>query len=142
MIMAYGLYDGLVDGLLKITGEILTPLVHTLIWVLSLIKFVDPNDFEGFVVDLNNEALRSTVIDSLEMSTILIFLIVNTVMLIWFERKLVGRMMNRRGPVFVDFNYGHFFGRTWKFGLLQNVAEFLKFFSNRWVLLIKSEKSG
>jgi len=139
MIMAYGIYDGLVDGLLKIAGEILTPLVHTLIWVLSLIKFVDPKDFEGFVVEFQ-PSLRSTVIDSLEMSTILGFLIINTVMLIWFERKLVARMMNRRGPVFVDFNYGHLFGRTWKFGLLQNVAEFLKFFSKEDIVPEKADK--
>ncbi|MHA1444404.1 MAG: complex I subunit 1/NuoH family protein, partial [Candidatus Hodarchaeales archaeon] len=119
--------------------DILTPLVHTLVWVLSLIKFVDPKDFEGFVVEFQ-PSLRSTVIDSLEMSTILGFLIINTVMLIWFERKLVARMMNRRGPVFVDFNYGHFFGRTWKFGLLQNVAEFLKFFSKEDIVPEKADK--
>jgi len=139
MIMAYGIYDGLVDGLLQIAGDILTPLVHTLVWVLSLIKFVDPKDFEGYVVEFQ-PSLRSTVIDSLEMSTILGFLIINTVMLIWFERKLVARMMNRRGPVFVDFNYGHFFGRTWKFGLLQNVAEFLKFFSKEDIVPEKADK--
>ncbi|MHA1513213.1 MAG: complex I subunit 1/NuoH family protein [Candidatus Hodarchaeales archaeon] len=137
--MAYGIYDGLVDGLLQIAGDILTPLVHTLVWVLSLIKFVDPKDFEGYVVEFQ-PSLRSTVIDSLEMSTILGFLIINTVMLIWFERKLVARMMNRRGPVFVDFNYGHFFGRTWKFGLLQNVAEFLKFFSKEDIVPEKADK--
>ncbi|MHA1207482.1 MAG: complex I subunit 1/NuoH family protein [Candidatus Hodarchaeales archaeon] len=137
--MAYGIYDGLVDGLLQIAADILTPLVHTLVWVLSLIKFVDPKDFEGFVVEFQ-PSLRSTVIDSLEMSTILGFLIINTVMLIWFERKLVARMMNRRGPVFVDFNYGHFFGRTWKFGLLQNVAEFLKFFSKEDIVPEKADK--
>ena len=139
MIMAYGIYDGLVDGLLQIAADILTPLVHTLVFVLSLIKFVDPKDFEGFVVEFQ-PSLRSTVIDSLEMSTILGFLIINTVMLIWFERKLVARMMNRRGPVFVDFNYGHFFGRTWKFGLLQNVAEFLKFFSKEDIVPEKADK--
>ena len=137
--MAYGIYDGLVDGLLQIAADILTPLVHTLVFVLSLIEFVDPKDFEGFVVEFQ-PSLRSTVIDSLEMSTILGFLIINTVMLIWFERKLVARMMNRRGPVFVDFNYGHFFGRTWKFGLLQNVAEFLKFFSKEDIVPEKADK--
>jgi len=139
MIMSYGIYDGLVDGLFKVASDILTPLVHTLIWALSLIKFVDPDDFKGFIVEFQ-PSLRSTVIDSLEMSTILGFLIINTVMLIWFERKLVARMMNRRGPVFVDFNYGHFFGRTWKFGLLQNVAEFLKFFSKEDIVPEKADK--
>ena len=100
--MGYGLYDGIVDTLL---------------------------DFLG-LSDSIQDSLRSTLIDSLEMTTILLFLFVNTIMLIWLERKAWPRMMNMRGITFVDFNYGHFFGRTWKFGFLQNIAEFLKFFSN------------
>ncbi len=88
MIMAYGIYDGLVDGLLKLVSDILQLLL-------------------GFEIEFQT-SLSDTLIDSLEMSTILGFLIVTTIMLIWFERKLVGRMMARRGPVFIDFNYGHF----------------------------------
>ena len=137
--MGYGMYEGLVDVIFEIAGDILTPLVHTLVWVLSLIKFTDPEDFEGYVVKFQ-PSLKSTIVDSLEMTTILLFLIVTTIMLIWFERKLVGRMMNRRGPVFIDFNYGHFFGRTWKFGLLQNIAEFLKFFSKEDIVPEKADK--
>ena len=120
MIMAYGIYEDLAAGLLKLIGDILTLLL-------------------GFDVEFQT-SLRDTLVDSLEMTTILGFLIVTTIMLIWFERKLVGRMMNRRGPVFIDFNYGHFFGRTWKFGLLQNIAEFLKFFSKEDIVPEKADK--
>ena len=125
--MAYGLYDGIADLIVRVIFD-----------VLSLVNLVGPGDFEGFKVEF--QYLRLTLIDSLEMTTILGFLIVTTIMLIWFERKLVGRMMNRRGPVFIDFNYGHFFGRTWKFGLLQNIAEFLKFFSKEDIVPEKADK--
>jgi NADH:ubiquinone oxidoreductase subunit H len=110
--MGYGLYDGLVDFIL---------------------------DFLG-LSDSIQSSLRSTLIDSLEMTTILLFLIVNTIMLIWLERKAWPRMMNMRGITFIDFNYGHFFGRTWKFGLLQNIAEFLKFFSKEDIVPEKADK--
>jgi len=144
--VGYGIYDGLVDFLLKLASLVLTPLVHFVVNLVNFIQeliplfhFVDPEDFEGFVVEFQ-DPIRSTLIDSLEMTTILLFLIVNAIMLIWFERKLVGRMMNRRGPVFIDFNYGHFFGRTWKFGLLQNIAEFIKFFSKEDIVPEKADK--
>lgn len=110
--MGYGLYDSIVD------------------WVLT-------------VLGLNEaiqDSLRSTLIDSLEMTTILLFLIVNTIMLIWLERKMWPRMMNMRGIAFVDLNWGHFFGKTWKFGLLQNIAEFLKFFSKEDIVPEKADK--
>ncbi len=114
--MGYGIYEGFAD------------------WLLGLISDILPGQVEF------QDSLRLTLIDSLEMTSILVFLIVNTILLIWFERKLVGRMMNRRGPVFIDFNYGHFFGRTWKFGLLQNIAEFLKFFSKEDIVPEKADK--
>ncbi|MHA2165923.1 MAG: complex I subunit 1/NuoH family protein [Candidatus Hodarchaeales archaeon] len=109
----YGIYEGLVD------------------WLLYEILGLD-----GLIQD----SLRETLINSLEMTTILLFLIVNTIMLIWLERKAWPRMMNMRGITFVDFNYGHFFGRTWKFGLLQNIAEFLKFFSKEDIVPEKADK--
>lgn len=115
--MGYGLYDRFVDDLFKLLG------------------------LDGQI----QASLRSTLIDSLEMTTILLFLIVNTIMLIWLERKVWPRMMNMRGIVFIDFNWGHFFSwpfgkRTWKFGLLQNIAEFLKFFSKEDIVPEKADK--
>lgn len=110
--MAYGLYDGLVDFLMPLLREIVP----------------------------NADTFRPILIDSLEMTSILLFVTINTIMLIWFERKVVARMMNRRGPTFIDFNYGAPFGRTWKFGLLQNIAEFLKFFSKEDIVPEKADK--
>jgi len=120
--MGYGLYDWLLDGWEWWPGII--PL---------LIEPLVPPEHIG--------PIRSFVIDSLEMTTILVFLIVNTILLIWLERKISsGRAWTARGPVFIDFNYGHFFGRTWKFGLLQNIAEFLKFFSKEDIVPEKADK--
>ncbi|MFX1284394.1 MAG: NADH-quinone oxidoreductase subunit H [Promethearchaeota archaeon] len=121
--MGYGLYDWLVDGL-----DFWPGIVPILL------------DF-GLIPDEQVGPIRSFLIDSLEMTTILVFLIVNTIMLIWLERKISsGRAWTARGPVFIDFNYGHIFGRTWKFGLLQNIAEFLKFFSKEDIVPEKADK--
>ncbi|MFW9906440.1 MAG: NADH-quinone oxidoreductase subunit H [Candidatus Thorarchaeota archaeon] len=120
--MGYGLYDWLIDGWGWWPG--IVPI---------LIEPLVPPDQVG--------PIRSFLIDSLEMTTILVFLIVNTIMLIWLERKISsGRAWTARGPVFIDFNYGHFFRRTWKFGLLQNIAEFLKFFSKEDIVPEKADK--
>ncbi|MFX0184845.1 MAG: NADH-quinone oxidoreductase subunit H [Candidatus Hodarchaeota archaeon] len=119
--MGYGLYDGLVQTLLDLISNLLTPIL-------------------GYQIEFQ-ESLRSTLIDAFEMTTILLFLIINTILLIWLERKVAsGRAWTARGPVFIDFNYGHFFGRTWKFGLLQNIAEFLKFFSKEDIVPEKADK--
>ena len=119
--MGYGIYDWLVDGM-----------------ILPILR--------GFVPAEQESPIRSFIIDSLEMTTILLFLIVNAILLIWLERKIAsGRAWTARGPVFIDFNYGHFFSwpfgkRTWKFGLLQNIAEFLKFFSKEDIVPEKADK--
>jgi NAD(P)H-quinone oxidoreductase subunit 1 len=119
--MGYGMYDSLVQTLLDIISNLLAPIL-------------------GYQIEFQ-ESLKSTLIDAFEMTTILLFLIVNTILLIWLERKVAsGRAWTARGPVFVDFNYGHFFGKTWKFGLLQNIAEFLKFFSKEDIVPEKADK--
>lgn len=46
---------------------------------------------------------------------IFVFLVVMTLLLIWWERRIIGRMQNRYGP-----------NRTGKFGLLQSLADGLK----------------
>ncbi|MFX0149573.1 MAG: NADH-quinone oxidoreductase subunit H [Candidatus Hodarchaeota archaeon] len=119
--MGYGIYDGLVQLLLDNISNLLA-------WIL------------GYQIEFQ-DSLKSTLIDAFEMTTILLFLIINTILLIWLERKVAsGRAWTARGPVFIDFNYGHFFGKTWKFGLLQNIAEFLKFFSKEDIVPEKADK--
>ncbi|UZJ25276.1 NADH-quinone oxidoreductase subunit NuoH [Rhodococcus antarcticus] len=51
----------------------------------------------------------------LKVVGIFVFLLVMTLLLIWWERRLIGRMQNRYGP-----------NRTGKFGLLQSLADGLK----------------
>ena len=128
--MGYGMYDWLVDDfILPILTELNLPLVNG---PLVTMEQVNP--------------IRSFLIDSLEMTTILIFLIVNTILLILLERKVAsGRAWRARGPVFIDLNWGHFFSwpfgkRTIKIGLLQNIAEFLKFFSKEDIVPEKADK--
>ena len=119
----YGLYDWLVDGWEP--------------WWPGIVKLL----IEPLVPPEQVEPIRSFIFDTLEMTTILVFLIVNTIMLIWLERKISsGRAWTARGPVFIDFNYGYLFRRTWKFGLLQNIAEFLKFFSKEDIVPEKADK--
>ncbi len=124
--MGYGMYEWLVDG-----------------FILPLIGGLDLVPDAQIASD---GPIRFFIIDALEMTTILLFLIINTIMLIWLERKVSsGRAWTARGPVFIDFNYGHFFSwpfgkRTWKFGFLQNIAEFLKFFSKEDIVPEKADK--
>ena len=51
----------------------------------------------------------------LKVVGIFVFLVVMTLLLIWWERRIIGRMQNRYGP-----------NRTGKFGLLQSLADGLK----------------
>ncbi|MFX0122043.1 MAG: NADH-quinone oxidoreductase subunit H [Candidatus Hodarchaeota archaeon] len=134
--MGYGLYDWLVDGYvfnllgIRVPWPGIIPLVSE--WKLVPEDQLSP--------------IRSFILDSLEMTTVLIFLIVNTILLILLERKVAsGRAWTARGPVFIDLNWGHFFSwpfgkRTWKIGLLQNIAEFLKFFSKEDIVPEKADK--
>ena len=46
---------------------------------------------------------------------IFVFLLVNTLLVIWFERRVIGRMQQRPGP-----------NRTGPFGLLQTLADGVK----------------
>ena len=51
----------------------------------------------------------------LKVAIVFVFLLVTTILMIWFERRVIGRMQNRPGP-----------NRAGPFGLLQPVADALK----------------
>src|SRR6201998_4246917 len=51
----------------------------------------------------------------LKVAIVFVFLLLTTVFMIWFERRVIGRMQNRPGP-----------NRAGPFGLLQPIADALK----------------
>src|ERR1700727_312313 len=51
----------------------------------------------------------------LKVGIVFVFLLLTTIFMIWFERRVIGRMQNRPGP-----------NRAGPFGLLQPVADALK----------------
>src|SRR4051812_28683925 len=58
-----------------------------------------------------------------------VFLLVATMLMIWFERRLVGGMQNRLGP-----------NRAGPFGLLQTLADGAKFFFKEDLIPDKAER--
>jgi NADH-quinone oxidoreductase subunit H len=51
----------------------------------------------------------------LKVAIVFVFLLLTTIFMIWFERRVIGRMQNRPGP-----------NRAGPFGLLQPIADALK----------------
>jgi NADH-quinone oxidoreductase subunit H len=51
----------------------------------------------------------------LKVGIVFVFLILTTIFMIWFERRVIGRMQNRPGP-----------NRAGPWGLLQPIADALK----------------
>jgi NADH-quinone oxidoreductase subunit H len=62
---------------------------------------------------------------------ILVFALLNTIMVIWLERKMLGRFMDRRGAMHVGYA-----------GLLQNIADGLKLFVKEDILPAKADRFG
>jgi NADH-quinone oxidoreductase subunit H len=67
----------------------------------------------------------------LEALIVIIFALLNVVILIWIERKLLGRIMDARGPVYVG-----------PLGFFQNVADGAKLFVKQVIKPFKADKFG
>lgn len=81
--------------------------VHSL---LALAAQVDPTD--NPVADFSKTPVWLSLVKAL---LLFVFLLLNTLIVIWFERRVIGRMQQRPGP-----------NRTGPFGLLQTLADGVK----------------
>ncbi|MGH9186551.1 MAG: NADH-quinone oxidoreductase subunit NuoH [Acidimicrobiales bacterium] len=73
--------------------------------------------------------LTVVLIVALKVVVVFVFLLVATMFMVWFERKLVGDMQNRLGP-----------NRAGPFGILQTVADGLKLFAKEDLLPTRADK--
>lgn len=79
--------------------------------------------------------LHQTISFVAQFALLFSFMAVDVIMIIWLERKVMGHMMHRRGPQ-VD--------PLWpvigKIGLLQNIADFIKFFGKEDIVPDDSDR--
>ncbi|MFX0116972.1 MAG: NADH-quinone oxidoreductase subunit NuoH [Candidatus Hodarchaeota archaeon] len=87
-------------------------------------KFIEPL-YDDFLEFLNITGDLRTVTTYFAQAALLFsFVALDIILIIWLERKVVGHMMNRRGP-----GVDPLWPVIGKIGLMQNIADFLKFFS-------------
>ncbi len=87
--------------------------------ILGALAFIFPEPLHSWFL---NATLLAVVTALIVGAFILILSLINTIILIWWERKLLGRFMDRRGAMHVGYA-----------GILQNFADGLKLFRKNTV---------
>ncbi len=75
---------------------------------------------------LSNDVLKvlePLVVGVIDAGFLLTLIGIDVIMIIWIERKAIARIMSRRGPFFADLPWPI----IGKHGLMQNIADFIKF---------------
>lgn len=96
--------------------------------LLAHLAYVFPSPVNGWLTSGSVVLALASVIFG---AILLVASMVNTIMLIWWERKLLGRFMDRRGAMHVGYA-----------GLLQNFADGLKLFRKDTVRPAKADPLG
>jgi len=98
------------------------------VWLLVGIGSVLPAPVRSFLTSSNVETALAVLIFTV---ILLAASMINTIMLIWWERKLLGRFMDRRGAMHVGYA-----------GLLQNFADGFKLFRKTTVRPSEADPAG
>jgi NADH-quinone oxidoreductase subunit H len=99
--------------------------------ILGLIPDPVGSFFEGIGTWFTTVGVVSFLAIILEILIMIIFALVNVIILIWIERKVLARIMDSRGPFYVG-----------PLGFFQNVADGAKLFVKQIIKPAKSDKFG
>jgi NADH-quinone oxidoreductase subunit H len=72
------------------------------------------------------------ILSLIESVLIIIVIFLNVLVIVWLERKILGRMMNRRGPVYA--------GPPLLWGLFQAIADFLKLMTKEFFIPRRADR--
>ncbi len=72
------------------------------------------------------------ILSLIESVLIILVIFLNVLVIVWLERKILGRMMNRRGPVYA--------GPPLLWGLFQAIADFLKLMTKEFFIPKRADR--
>ncbi|MFX0211877.1 MAG: NADH-quinone oxidoreductase subunit H, partial [Candidatus Hodarchaeota archaeon] len=98
--------------------------------------FKDLFDLRGFLEPFFKDYIVDGIIWTIEFIGFFTFLALDIVILIWAERKLMGRMMNRKGATYVDIHWPV----IGKVGIFQLVCDLVKMLGKEDIVPEDSER--